>query len=252
MGIHAGAHTARRRRRPQPRTRSRPTCARATRSSSSVRATSPSSCRPRPATRFRRFSPESAGAARFQPFATAWPLARATPPKPGELLALAAARLRDAESTRVDARGPRARAAKGLGSAPVYSVRMRRLSDRARLEGMLALRKALDGVRRRPNATEPVDEETFRAAYTDRRDDDQAAWWRRAELARDEKPMFQQADRRRRARLRAGQRSRAISSWRRRSIASPTRSNASVPSSTPTTRSAPSISTPSSSCCARW
>jgi hypothetical protein len=30
----------------------------------------------------------------------------------------------------------------------VNSVRMRRLSDRARLEGMLALRKALDGVRR--------------------------------------------------------------------------------------------------------
>ena len=30
----------------------------------------------------------------------------------------------------------------------VYSVRMRRLSERARLEGMLALRKALDGVRR--------------------------------------------------------------------------------------------------------
>ena len=30
----------------------------------------------------------------------------------------------------------------------VYSVRMRRLSERARLEGMLALRKAFDGVRR--------------------------------------------------------------------------------------------------------
>jgi hypothetical protein len=36
----------------------------------------------------------------------------------------------------------------------VYSVRIRRLSDRARLEGMLALRKALDGVRRR--GSEPV------------------------------------------------------------------------------------------------
>jgi hypothetical protein len=69
---------------------------------------------------------------------------------------------------------------------------MRRLSDRARLEGMLALRKALDGVRRGSNATEPVDEETFRAAYSERRDDDQAAWLQRAELARDEKPMFHQ------------------------------------------------------------
>ena len=36
----------------------------------------------------------------------------------------------------------------------MYSVRIRRLSDRARLEGMRALRKALDGVRRR--GSEPV------------------------------------------------------------------------------------------------
>jgi len=35
----------------------------------------------------------------------------------------------------------------------VYSVRMRRLSERARLEGMLALRKAVDGVRRGQRAT---------------------------------------------------------------------------------------------------
>ena len=41
-------------------------------------------------------------------------------------------------------RGPRFGAASGLGSAVVYSVRMRRLSERARLEGMLALRKALE------------------------------------------------------------------------------------------------------------
>ena len=34
----------------------------------------------------------------------------------------------------------------------VYSVRIRRLSERARLEGMLALRKTLDGVRRGQNA----------------------------------------------------------------------------------------------------
>jgi hypothetical protein len=34
----------------------------------------------------------------------------------------------------------------------VYSVRMRRLSERARLEGMLALRKAVDGMRRGQNA----------------------------------------------------------------------------------------------------
>jgi hypothetical protein len=41
----------------------------------------------------------------------------------------------------------------------VYSVRIRRLSERARLEGMLALRKARDGVRRRssePAAAEPT------------------------------------------------------------------------------------------------
>jgi hypothetical protein len=36
----------------------------------------------------------------------------------------------------------------------VYSVRIRHLSERARLEGMLALRKAVDGVRRR--SREPV------------------------------------------------------------------------------------------------
>ena len=39
----------------------------------------------------------------------------------------------------------------------MYSVRIRRLSERARLEGMLALRKAVDGVRRRTGS--PVDAE---------------------------------------------------------------------------------------------
>ena len=61
---------------------------------------------------------------------------------------------------------------------------MRRLSDRARLEGMLALRKALDSVRRTQSPTPESDESAFRASYSDPRDDD-SAWWRRAELARD-------------------------------------------------------------------
>lgn len=41
----------------------------------------------------------------------------------------------------------------------MYSVRIRRLSERARLEGMLALRTAVDKVRRR--ASEPVSEPTW-------------------------------------------------------------------------------------------
>ena len=44
----------------------------------------------------------------------------------------------------------------------MYSVRIRRLSERARLEGMLALRKAVDGVTRRNR--EPVAAES--------------TWWR--------------------------------------------------------------------------
>jgi hypothetical protein len=63
---------------------------------------------------------------------------------------------------------------------------MRRLSDRARLEGMLALRKALDGVRRTQNTTPAVDEDAFRAAYSARPDSDESTWWRRVEQARDE------------------------------------------------------------------
>jgi len=62
---------------------------------------------------------------------------------------------------------------------------MRRLSDRARLEGMLALRKALDGVRRNPSATTAVEEDARRPPSSDRRDDE-STWWRRAELSRDE------------------------------------------------------------------
>lgn len=61
---------------------------------------------------------------------------------------------------------------------------MRRLSDRARLEGMLALRKALDTVRRTPSASPEDDEHALRASYTDQRDEE-SAWWRRAELSRD-------------------------------------------------------------------
>ena len=61
---------------------------------------------------------------------------------------------------------------------------MRRLSDRARLEGMLALRKALDTVRRTQSPQPDADESAFRAAYTSQPGED-SAWWRRAELARD-------------------------------------------------------------------
>jgi hypothetical protein len=55
----------------------------------------------------------------------------------------------------------------------VYSVRMRRLSDRARLEGMMALRKALDGVRRGQNAARARTE--IPPPDTDRADTDRAS-----------------------------------------------------------------------------
>jgi hypothetical protein len=62
---------------------------------------------------------------------------------------------------------------------------MRRLSDRARLEGMLALRKALDGVRRNPSATPAGLEEDAGRVSSSERGDDESTWWRRAELSRD-------------------------------------------------------------------
>ena len=61
---------------------------------------------------------------------------------------------------------------------------MRRLSDRARLEGMLALRKALDSVRRTQSPSPALDETAFRASYAEG-GEDESVWWRRAELARD-------------------------------------------------------------------
>src|SRR5262249_49498397 len=61
---------------------------------------------------------------------------------------------------------------------------MRRLSDRARLEGMLALRKALDSVRRTPADESEAEAAALRASYVEPRDEE-SAWWRRAELARD-------------------------------------------------------------------
>ena len=51
----------------------------------------------------------------------------------------------------------------------VYSVRMRRLSERARLEGVLALRKALDGVRRGQHAALAAGDGIVHASLTDRR-----------------------------------------------------------------------------------
>ena len=56
---------------------------------------------------------------------------------------------------------------------------MRRLSDRARLEGMLALRKALDGVRRGPSAALAVGDEFVRSAFSER-NAKPSAWSRRA------------------------------------------------------------------------
>ena len=64
----------------------------------------------------------------------------------------------------------------------VYSVRMRRLSERARLEGMLALRKALEGVRR---GQVEAGEDALRASYADRPEPDDSTWWRRAEATRE-------------------------------------------------------------------
>jgi len=61
---------------------------------------------------------------------------------------------------------------------------MRRLSERARLEGMLALRKALEGVRRTQPTVAPNGDE-LRASYADRTTDD-SAWWRRPEVTADD------------------------------------------------------------------
>ena len=61
---------------------------------------------------------------------------------------------------------------------------MRRLSERARLEGMLALRKALDGVRRGPGALFDTDDEAVRASLSER-DTTPSSWWVRAEAERD-------------------------------------------------------------------
>ena len=63
---------------------------------------------------------------------------------------------------------------------------MRRLSDRARLEGMLALRKALDGVRRGPGAALAAGDEFVRASLF-QQNADPAAWWRRPEFEPDER-----------------------------------------------------------------
>jgi hypothetical protein len=67
----------------------------------------------------------------------------------------------------------------------VTSVRMRRLSERARLEGMLALRKALDGVRRGQNAALAAGDGILRAPVYDRRHNDLSNRWVRAQAERD-------------------------------------------------------------------
>jgi hypothetical protein len=63
---------------------------------------------------------------------------------------------------------------------------MRRLSDRARLEGMLALRKALEGVRRGGQAaTRVAGDGSERASLRERRIED-GSWSRRSEMTYDD------------------------------------------------------------------
>ncbi len=62
---------------------------------------------------------------------------------------------------------------------------MRRLSDRARLEGMLALRKALDGVRRGSAVAQAAGDDVTPAPDRNRRIEE-SAWSRRAEFAPDD------------------------------------------------------------------
>jgi hypothetical protein len=66
----------------------------------------------------------------------------------------------------------------------VYSVRLRRLSERARLEGMVALRKALDGVRQGQHAALAAGDGIVRASLTDRRTTVRSNRWLRAEAER--------------------------------------------------------------------
>jgi hypothetical protein len=68
----------------------------------------------------------------------------------------------------------------------VYSVRIRRLSERARLEGMLALRRALDGVRRGQGVAPAASDDVARASAPSR-DNDASRWLVRAETTRAER-----------------------------------------------------------------
>jgi hypothetical protein len=63
-------------------------------------------------------------------------------------------------------------------------MRMRRLSDRARLEGMLALRKALDGVRRGNGSASIARDDSVRAVLSQPRESDASTWLQRAEAGR--------------------------------------------------------------------
>ena len=62
---------------------------------------------------------------------------------------------------------------------------MRRLSDRARLEGMLALRKALEGVRRGQAAARTASDGIGRTALRDQRIED-SSWSRRSQFNTDD------------------------------------------------------------------
>lgn len=61
---------------------------------------------------------------------------------------------------------------------------MRRLSDQARLEGMLALRRALEGVRRGQNAARAAGDEIVRASLYGRHSGEPSNWLLRAEHER--------------------------------------------------------------------
>jgi hypothetical protein len=64
---------------------------------------------------------------------------------------------------------------------------MRRLSDRARLEGMLALRKALEGVRRGQAAARNPSDGIPRTALRERRIEE-SSWSRRSQFSTDDEP----------------------------------------------------------------
>src|SRR5207249_1677098 len=73
----------------------------------------------------------------------------------------------------------------GLGLAsPTVEIMLRRFSDRARVEGMRALRQAVDAVRGHGGHRPVGDLFLVRGSLPDRRDADESIRWRRAETER--------------------------------------------------------------------